>query len=90
MTSPYAPPAVVYVPRPTSGLAITSFVLALCGLNLLAVIFGHVALGSIRRTGASGAGFAIAGLVIGYLTLIALVVVAIAVVWLTVWAVNVR
>jgi hypothetical protein len=81
-------PAPVYVVRPTDGLAVTSFVLSLLGFNLLAVIFGHVALGRIRRTGAGGAGFAIAGLVIGYLTLAAIVVTVLAVLGVTLWAVN--
>lgn len=82
-------PPYVYVTRPTDGLAITSFVLALCGFTIVAVIFGHVALARIRRTNAAGAGFAIAGLVIGYLTLIALIITVLAVVGFTVWAVNV-
>lgn len=51
-------------------LAITAFVLGLLGLGLLSVVFGHVALGQIRRTGESGAGLAVAGLVLGYLELV--------------------
>lgn len=61
-------------PKPTSGLAITSLVLGLlwlCGLgSLMAVIFGHMGLGSTRRGERSGAGIAIAGLVLGYLGLL--------------------
>jgi hypothetical protein len=34
--------------------------------SVLAVIFGHVALSQIKRTGAAGRGLAIAGLVLGY------------------------
>ncbi len=75
----YAPPPV----RRTNGLAIASFVLGLLGFGLLPVIFGHVALGQIRRDGDGGAGFAIAGLVLGYLVLasaiVAVVIVLIAV-----------
>lgn len=81
--TPYAP-----VARPTDGLAITSFVLALCGFTVFAVIFGHVALSRIRRTGAGGSGFAIAGLVIGYVTLVALVIVITIAIGVTMWAVN--
>lgn len=78
----------VYVTRPIDGLAITSFVLALLGFNLLAVIFGHVALARIRRTHAGGAGFAIAGLVIGYLTIAAIALLILAALGIGIWAVN--
>lgn len=63
-------------PKPTSGLAITSLICGLlqvlcCGLgSLLAVIFGHIALGQTRRGERAGAGLAIAGLVLGYLGLL--------------------
>lgn len=66
-------------PKPTSGLAITSLICGLlqvfcCGLgSLLAVVFGHVALGQARRGERSGSGLAIAGLVLGYLGLLATV-----------------
>ena len=39
-------------------------------MSLLAVIFGHVALGQIGRRGESGDGFAVAGLVLGYIGLV--------------------
>jgi hypothetical protein len=35
--------------------------------SILAVIFGRVALGQIKRTGQSGQGMAVAGLVLGYI-----------------------
>jgi hypothetical protein len=54
----------------TNGLAVASLVLGilwLCWLgSVLAVIFGHVALAQIKKTGAAGRGLAIAGLVLGY------------------------
>lgn len=57
-----------YAPqRPTSGLAITALVLGIVGGAILAVIFGHVALNDIKRTGKEGKGMAIAGLVLGYI-----------------------
>ncbi len=40
------------------------------------IVFGHIALAQIRRTGESGRGFAVAGLVIGYIV-VALAVLAI-------------
>ena len=36
---------------------------------VLAVIFGHIGLGQIKRTGEEGRGQAIAGLIIGYVTI---------------------
>jgi Domain of unknown function (DUF4190) len=63
-----AQPQYVYPPaRPTSGMAITAFVLSLLGGAILAVIFGHIALNDINKTGKDGKGLAIAGLVIGYI-----------------------
>jgi hypothetical protein len=53
-------------PRPTSGLAITALVLGIFGFSIVAVIYGHLALGDIRRTGKEGRGLAVAGLVLGY------------------------
>lgn len=58
----------------TSGLAIASLVLGICGFilgcltGLPAVICGHLALGKIKKAGGEleGKGFAIAGLVLGY------------------------
>ncbi len=66
---------------PTSGLAIASLVLSILGLGLPAVICGHLALGSIKRSGGTegGKGLAIAGLVIGYLSMLVGIFVIIAV-----------
>ena len=54
----------------TNGFAIASLVLGiltLCGLgSVLAVIFGHIALGQIKDRNQTGRGLAIAGLVLGY------------------------
>lgn len=74
--------------QPTDGLCIASFVLALLGFNIIAVVFGHVGLARVRRTGAPGAGFAIAGLVIGYLTLLAIVALLVVVGLATWWGVS--
>ena len=43
--------------------------------SILAVIFGHIALSQIRRTGQGGRGMAVAGLVLGYIGLFFLAVV---------------
>ncbi|MFW6034398.1 MAG: DUF4190 domain-containing protein [bacterium] len=70
---PYPPQA------PTNGMAIASLVLGIVGITIgwfligipsvLAVVFGHVALNTIGRTGQQGKGMAIAGLVTGYIVI---------------------
>jgi hypothetical protein len=71
----YAPPAPPAYPgsQGTNGFAIASLVLALVGIQILAIVFGHVALAQIRRSGGAqrGRGLAIAGLVVGYALLAA-------------------
>ncbi|HCN76993.1 MAG TPA: hypothetical protein DIT13_07350 [Verrucomicrobiales bacterium] len=65
----------------TSGLAVASLVCGLIGIviplvpALLAVIFGHIARSSIKRSAGalSGAGMALAGVIIGYLMLFVVV-----------------
>ncbi len=56
----------------TNGLAVASLV---CGIgqffvplpaSILAIVFGHIARGQIRRTGEKGDGLALAGLVLGW------------------------
>jgi hypothetical protein len=66
------------MPPKTSGMAIASLVLSLLGLVILpligpvlGVIFGHMALGEIKRSNGmvEGQGLAVAGLVTGYVLL---------------------
>jgi Domain of unknown function (DUF1707)/Domain of unknown function (DUF4190) len=75
---PPAPPVPVpYGPQvaypTTNGLAVASVVAGFLWLgwfgSILAVIFGHVALGQIKRSGGreSGTGLAVGGLVLGYM-----------------------
>lgn len=52
--------------RPTNGMAIASLVCAFL-FAPLGIVFGHISLAQIRRTGEEGHGLAIAGLVISYL-----------------------
>lgn len=67
--SPYAPPT---HERKTNGLAVASLVLGLTGFltcgftSILAVVFGHVSLGQIRRDGTDGRGMALAGTILGW------------------------
>lgn len=65
----------------TNGLAVASLA---CGLVQLvfgpvtvipAIVFGHVALHQIKRTGGQGAGLAFAGLILGWATVILIIVV---------------
>jgi peptidyl-prolyl cis-trans isomerase B (cyclophilin B) len=66
---PYGPPP----PRQTNTLAIAALVCAFV-FAPLGIVFGHVSLSQIKRTGEEGRGLAIAGLAIGYaLTAISLV-----------------
>ena len=64
-------------PQPTNAMAIMSLVCALL-FAPLGIVFGHISLSQIKRTGEEGRGLAIAGLVIGYmittLTVVAIVV----------------
>jgi hypothetical protein len=54
-------------PRRTNTMAILALIFGIGG-GLLAIVFGHVALSQISKSGESGRGMAIAGLVLGYLT----------------------
>ena len=82
----YAQPQ--YAPsRGTNGMAIASLVCGVlgfstCGItSILAIIFGHVALGQIRRNEEDGRGLGIAGLVLGYVAVaIGLIIILIAVI----------
>jgi peptidyl-prolyl cis-trans isomerase B (cyclophilin B) len=52
-------------PRPTNTLAIASLVCAFV-FAPLGILFGHMSLSQIKKTGEEGRGLAVAGLVIGY------------------------
>ena len=52
----------------TNGMAIASLICAFF-IFPLGIIFGHIAMGQIKRTGEGGKGLATAGLIIGYLVL---------------------
>lgn len=72
VTAPYSAP-------PTNTLAVVSLVLGILGLNIVAVVLGHLAIGQIRRTGEGGRALAVAGLVLGY---VGLSIVAVLIVYL--------
>ncbi|MFC9419893.1 DUF4190 domain-containing protein, partial [Bacillus mobilis] len=66
----YAPQGYGALPTRTNPFAIASFVLSFF-VTLLSIIFGHVALSQIKRTGEGGRGLALAGLWISYLSVVA-------------------
>ena len=55
----------------------------------LGIVFGHLSLSQIRRSGEDGRGLAIAGLVIGYVVTIATIVAVVAGTLLFAWAARV-
>lgn len=64
---PVTPVPGVYVPATkTNSMAIAALVCSLV-LAPLGIVFGHIALSQMKRTGEDGRGLAIAGLVIGYI-----------------------
>ncbi|HWC36323.1 MAG TPA: DUF4190 domain-containing protein [Mycobacteriales bacterium] len=82
---PYGGPQPAYpagppgpAPWSTNGLSIASVILSVVWLggigSLVAVVFGHVARGQIRRRPQRGDGLALAGLIIGYLGVIGAIV----------------
>ena len=76
----YGYPAGYPQPRRTNSLAIASLVCAFL-FAPLGIVFGHISLSQIKRTGEEGRGLAIAGLVISYLiTVLTIVVVVLSVV----------
>jgi peptidyl-prolyl cis-trans isomerase B (cyclophilin B) len=54
----------------------------------LGIIFGHISLSQIKRTGEEGHGLAVAGLVISYLITIGAIIATVLVVWLAVVVTN--
>ncbi|WP_179470679.1 peptidylprolyl isomerase [Mycolicibacterium vinylchloridicum] len=72
-TGPYPYPA----PPPTNGMAIASLICAFL-FAPLGIVFGHISLSQIKKSGEEGRGLAIAGLVISYLVTVLSIVVVVA------------
>ena len=93
MTTPVPPPYGAYPPpydpygyprpRPTNGMAIASLICAFV-FAPLGIIFGHISLSQLKRTGEEGHGLAVAGLVISYVITVGTIIVMAAVVWFTI------
>jgi peptidyl-prolyl cis-trans isomerase B (cyclophilin B) len=65
--SPYGPGPYPYPPpAQTNGMAVASLICAFL-FAPLGIVFGHISLSQIKRTGEEGRGLAVAGLVISYL-----------------------
>jgi peptidyl-prolyl cis-trans isomerase B (cyclophilin B) len=62
--------------RPTNGMAIASLVCAFL-FAPLGIVFGHISLSQIKRSGEEGRGLAVAGLVISYLMTASTIVVVV-------------
>ncbi len=89
--SPYPPPPYPpypYPPRRTNAMAIASLVCAFL-FAPLAILFGHLSLSQIKRSGEEGRGMAVAGLVIGYILTVATVLILVVGVLLFSWAAKV-
>lgn len=84
---PYPYPYPYPVPR-TNALAIASLVCAFL-FAPLGIVFGHLSLSQIRRSGEDGRGLALAGLVIGYVVTIAAILAVVAATLLFAWAARV-
>jgi len=69
--------AAIARPESTNGFAVSALVFGLIGGTILPIVFGHVALAQIGRTGERGRGMAIAGLILGYLSLTVVIVIII-------------
>jgi Domain of unknown function (DUF4190) len=69
----YGPPGGPGYQARTNGLAIAAMILGIlgfftCGVtSVLALIFGHIASGQIKRTGENGQGMALTGIILGWL-----------------------
>ncbi|MCU1529680.1 MAG: hypothetical protein JWP75_3443 [Frondihabitans sp.] len=67
-------------PNSTNGFAVSALIFGLLGGTIFPIVFGHVALAQIERTGERGRGMAIAGLILGYLSVAVVLVILIVIV----------
>ena len=77
-SEPEVPNAVASA-QPTNAFAIVALVLGLMGISLLAVIFGHISLRQINRTGERGRAMALAGTILGWVGIAVAILLIIAV-----------
>ncbi len=84
----YPYPPYPYPPRRTNAMAIASLVCAFV-FAPLGILFGHLSLSQIKRSGDEGRGMAVAGLVIGYVITVGTVLMLVAGFLLFSWAAKV-
>ncbi|BBY61411.1 peptidylprolyl isomerase [Mycolicibacterium sarraceniae] len=83
--APYGPGPYPYpVPQPTNGMAVAALICAFV-FAPLGIVFGHISLSQIKKSGEEGRGLAIAGLVISYLVTVVSIVALIAGIALFSW-----
>lgn len=71
-----APIAYHAAPLPsTNGFAIAALVIGILGGSVLGIIFGHIALSQIARTGQAGRGMALTGLILSYFWLAVMIII---------------
>ena len=88
--APYPPPYDPYAhlrPRPTNGMAIASLICAFV-FAPVGIVFGHISLSQIKRTGEEGHGLAVAGLIISYFVTVGTIIVLTALVLFTIAVVH--
>ena len=79
----YPPPYPGYAPpRRTNAMAVASLVASFI-VAPLGIVFGHISLWQIRRSGEDGRGMAVAGLAVGYVLTVATAVIVAVVIWFT-------
>ena len=86
---PYPPyPPYGGYPPPTNAMAVASLVCAFI-FAPLAIVFGHLSLSQMKRTGEQGRGMAVAGLVIGYVVTIGTILLLVVGVIFLSWAARI-
>ena len=85
-TPPYTQPGPAQAPW--NALAIASFICGLCGLAIVPVILGHMAVARIKRSGERGQALAVIGMVLGYLTCAVIVIAVIVTIAATIWGLS--
>ena len=89
MPYPYLPgPYPPYRPPQTNALAIAALICAFL-FAPLGIVFGHISLSQIKRSGEEGRGMAVAGLVVGYIVTIGTILALIAGALFITWAAKV-
>ncbi|MFC6356909.1 DUF4190 domain-containing protein [Luethyella okanaganae] len=71
---PVTPAPAFGQPAKMNVFAIVSLVTSIVGFSIVGIVFGHISLAQIKKTGEQGRGLAIAGLIVGYVMLVLTIV----------------